>query len=267
MNRTKLILICVILLATNAFAQKITISPQVGIGSYFCKVSKENPNDVVLKSGNFTDVNFCFSTDINYKTKKYDYTLGYKLGEANLSVKMNPNKGSNNPYANPKLISNEGIDQHYITFSIFKNGRIRSMFPIKLNEKQRYLLNMSISPFLGMGFTIRGNVYPMKDTTSASLIYDKAEYWYEFKKPNWYGASLQAGVRFLFYHAGKERLSILLWYNQGLNVMESAKFTFKFNNQYKYTADIASRGSYIGFTFGYPILIWTKKESGLIEDK
>ncbi|MEY5048645.1 MAG: hypothetical protein RLZZ175_2004 [Bacteroidota bacterium] len=107
----------------------------------------------------------------------------------------------------------------------------------------------------------------MKDTTSAPLIYDKGEYWYEFKKPNWYGASLQAGVRFLFYHAGKERLSMLLWYNQGLNVMESAKFTFKFNNQYKYTADIASRGSYIGFTFGYPILIWTKKESGLVEDK
>lgn len=253
--------------ATNAFAQKITISPQAGIGSYLCKISNQSPNTDVLKSGNFRDVNFCFSTDINYKTKKYDYAIGYKLGEANLSVKMNPNTGSNNPYGNPSMFSSRGIGQHHITFSIFKNGRIRSMFPIKLNNKQRYLLNMSISPFVGAGLNMRGYIDVTSDTVSGNLIYDTKEYWYEYKKPNLYGASLQAGVRFLFYHAGKERLSMLIWYNQGLNVMESAKFTFKFNNQYKYTADIASRGSYIGFTFGYPILIWTKKESGLVEDK
>jgi hypothetical protein len=34
MNRTKLILICATLFATNAFAQKITISPQAGLGSF-----------------------------------------------------------------------------------------------------------------------------------------------------------------------------------------------------------------------------------------
>jgi hypothetical protein len=273
-NKCRLILVATVV-ATNLYAQKIFLVPHVGILQSFCTHKYNGGDNSIFTTYNkkSPEVSFLFASNILFTRKSTNFELGYKYSFSGLSVFTVPNKNTYNSSNNYSFTNyySKSVDQHSICFNYYYSSRkIINLIPVKMRKsislppeedaETVYVLSMRVKPMLGFALNIRGNILTVDDTlTEIGYNNTKTSMIFNFKDPNWYGSALQVGLCFQFYKFEKERLAFNIWYNKGLSVMEAAKYDFIVNDTSFYSTDIISRGSYLGFTASYPILLWSKK--------
>lgn len=264
-------------LMANIYAQKLFLRPQFGVFQSVSQLKNNGSDNSIFKAYKFKspEVSALICLGMVYSTKKLNLEIGYKYSSSSMAVYSIPHQytfttSNNNKY---ERYTARGINQHSFSLNYFHTSHKNiNILPIKRKKSLKslpsedtetlYLISMRIKPMIGLAINIGESKKRESDTVVQYTIYteSKMEGRFNYKTSNKFGAAFQLGITFQFYKFEKERLAFNIWYNKGLSIMTTARYDFIVNDTYFYSTDIISRGSYLGFTASYPILLWSKKK-------
>ncbi len=170
-----------------------------------------------------------------------------------------------NPYGSPR--ASHSTSNYIYRFPIQALRTLKDITYFPLNREQRlYLFNFKLHVLGGVSVDYLSPKSKFAPYAGGLMIpsVDGISYSESTAVKNRWGASAILGLGMQFYHNGKEQFELNLYYSQGLRDMLQTDIDYTMNTESRSTR-MMTRGSFVGATLAYPILLKTYKESSLPE--
>lgn len=262
MNGSKFVIVIVFMFTVcHTAVSNIRLSPYFGASSVMGYFIQQNELDSrVSQSMNNTNLSWHFrGIRFEWDDDKWQCSVG--VSEHVIGKRLDVT------YDGIGSIGGAGSERNTYGFSLwyarkwqreYSLGNVTSLISsVEEDESRWYLVNFYLAPVVGLDFNIYHlggdvtNEWEQSYTRNGHFIETSTKSINSFIS----GANLLLGMRFQFTNAGKDRLALTFWYNQGVIQRGSIIHEVKMDQQLVSQAEIGTRGSSFGVTLSYPITL------------
>ena len=242
----------------NLFAQKaLYLKPFFGIQSPFCHYDRKIVKNEAFKVKNFqTTDNFGLLLEL-VLNEDWTISTGWSKGNIGWGFKETIPQDISKGYG----FEIGGYRGNYIhRFPVMTKKRLAEVAWLEIDpEKELYVFNFKFyaQSGLSLDYIPYANALAGTDTTGWGVSTGDYILNYErVKVLNRWNTSVQIGLGAQFYHNGRPRFDITLFYSQGLRNMVQIDIDTDMNGL-KFNTRLLTRGSVVGATLAYPIRLKT----------
>lgn len=266
-NKAIILIALLTLSVASASAQKqLFLKPHIGAQVPYARSDRSIGKTSTFKPRYF-DITDNWGLMLQLKLNRdWSVAAGLSYGNIGWGYRIEvPDHLVKNPYRGPRASHSASGYTYRFPLQAFRTLKDITYFLLN-REQELYLFNFKLHALGGVSIDYLDPKQRYDGHTGGTMIPspDNITYTETITIKNRWGASAMLGVGMQFYHNGKERFELNLYYSQGLRDMLQIDVDYTMNGESRHTR-MLSRGSFVGATLSYPIKLKTFQESNLPE--